>query len=102
MNVAVFHYGQAPVGLVAAIIVLYLAAAFVFGLITPSRWGTFPPALGYTAGMWLWLLVPGGEGYDDLTYDSGWAGAVLYTLVPAFIVWLVSTTGWNLAGRRKE
>ena len=102
VNVAVFHYGETPGSVVAATIALYLAVAFVFGLITPSRWGTFSPALGYIAGMWLWILVPGGEGYDDLTYESGWVGALLYSLAPAFILWLVSTTGWNLAGRRKK
>lgn len=101
LNAAFYYDRQAPGTLVAFIIVLYLSASLVFGLITPSRCGTLPPALGYISGMWLWPLVPG-EGYDDLTYDSGWAGAVLYTLAPAFIVWLVSITGWNLAGRKRN
>lgn len=90
-----------PGALVATIIAFYLATAFVVGLTTPSRWGTFSPALGLVAGVFIWPLSPRGS-YGNLTYDSGWVGAVVYTLVPAFIVWLVSTTGWNLAGRRKE
>ena len=89
-----------PYALMGAIIALYLAATFILGLTTPLRVGSVGPTLGFAAGTLLWPLTPWGS-YDDLTYDSGWAGALVYTLIQCGIIWLVAKFGRNLGGRRK-
>ena len=97
----VYYSRPAPGAMVGATLALYLASAFIVGLCTPLRATTFAPALGHVAIVFLWPLTPWGR-YDDLTYESGWAGAVIYTLVAAFIIWLVAYVGWALAAPRKE
>ena len=92
-------YGNAiPGALAVGIIVVYLAVVFVLGLTTPLRVGSPGPAVGFCAGTFLWPLTPWGS-FDDLTYDSGWAGAVLYTLIPTGVIWLVAKFGANLGDR---
>ena len=97
---SIVYNNAGPGALMGAIIALYLAATFILGLTTPLRVGSVGPVLGLAAGTLLWPLTPW-ESYDDLTYDSGWAGAVVYTLIPCGIVWLVARFGRNLGGRRK-
>ena len=90
-----------PVALGAVIISLYLGATFVMGLVTPMRVGAVGPVLAYPAATFLWPLTLG-SGYDQLTYDSGWAGAVLYTLVPTAFIWLAAYIGRILGGPLEE
>ena len=96
----IVYNNAGPGALMGAIIALYLAATFILGLTTPLRVGSVGPAFGFAAGTLLWPLTPW-ESYDDLTYDSGWTGAVAYTLIPCGIIWLVAKFGRNLGGRRK-
>ena len=81
-----------PGAVVGAITALYLAGTFVVGLTTPLRMASVAPAVGYAAARLLWPLTPW-ESYDALTYDSGWAGAVINTLVPCGIIWCVAYAG---------
>ena len=90
-----------PGALAGAIPALYLAATFAVGLTTPLRAASLGPVVGFAAVTLLWPLTPW-ESYDDLTYDSGWAGAVIYTLLQSFIIWLVAQFGWNLAAPKKQ
>ena len=90
-----------PGALAGAIIALYLAATFIAGLTTPLRVASPGPVVGFAAASLLWPMTPWGS-YDDLTYDSGWAGAALYMLLQSFIIWLVAYTGWSLSARKKE
>ena len=53
--------------------------------------------MAYPAATFLWPLTLG-SGYDRLTYDSGWAGAVLYTLVPTAFIWMAAYIGRLLGG----
>ena len=94
----IVYNNAGPGALMGAIIALYLAATFILGLTTPLRVGSVGPVLGLAAGTLLWPLTPW-ESYDDLTYDSGWAGAVLYTLLPSAAIWLVAKFGSNLGKR---
>ena len=89
-----------PGAMAGTIIALYLAATFVLGLTTPLRVGSPGPAVGFCGGAFLWPLTPRGSN-KSLTYDSGWAGAVLYTRIQAEVIWLVARFGANLGGRQK-
>ena len=89
-----------PGAMAGTTIALYLAATFVWGLTTPLRVGSPGPAMGFCGGTFLWPLTPWGS-YESLTYDSGWAGMVLYTLIQTGVIWLVARFGANLSGRRK-
>ena len=86
-----------PGAVIGTIIVLYLGATFVIGLVTPLRVGAVGPVLAVPALTLLWPLTPW-DSYDNLTYESGWAGAVLYTLVPTAIIGLVAWVGRGLGG----
>ena len=86
-----------PGAVIGTITVLYLGATFVIGLVTPLRVGAVGPVLAVPALTLLWPLTPW-DSYDNLTYESGWAGAVLYTLVPTAIVGLVAWVGRGLGG----
>ncbi len=83
------------------IIALYLGGTFVIGLVTPMGVGAIGPVLAYPAATFLWPLTLG-SGYDRLTYDSGWAGAVLYTLVPTAFIWMPSMSAGYWAGHWKR
>lgn len=86
-----------PGALAGVIIALYLGATFVIGLVTPMRVGAVGPVLAYPAATFLWPLTLGG-GYDRLIYDSAWAGAVIFTLVPTAFIWLTAYIGRVLGG----
>lgn len=86
-----------PAALGWTISALYLGATFVIGLVTPMRVGAVGPVLAYPAMTLLWPFISGG-GYDDLTYESGWVGAVLYALVPTAFIWLAAKIGRLLGG----
>ncbi len=90
-----------PGVLAGAIIALYLGATFVVGLVTPMRVGAVGPVLAYPVATLLWPLISGG-GYDDLTYDSGWVGAVLKALAPTAFIWLAAYIGRLLGGPLEE
>ena len=90
----VYYSRQAPGALVGATLALYLAAAFVVGLCTPIRSVTFAPALGHVASVFLWPLSPWGS-FGNLTYDIGWVGVAVYTLLQCFVLWLVAFVGWS-------
>ncbi len=90
-----------PDALAGVIIALYLGTTFVIGLVTPMRVGATGPVLAYPAATFLWPLTLG-DGYDRLTYDSGWAGAVLYTLVPTAFIWVAAYIGRLLGGPLEE
>ena len=96
----IVYNNAGPGALMGAIIALYLAATFILGLTTPLRVGSVGPVFGFAAGTLLWPLTSWGS-YDDLTYDSGWEGAVVYTLIQCGVIWLVAKVGRNLGGRRK-
>ena len=53
------------------------------------------PVLAYPALTLLGPLTPW-DSYDNLTYDSGWVGAVLYQLVPTAIIGLAAWGGRGL------
>ena len=90
-----------PGTLILAMIVLYLGATFVIGLVTPMRVGAVGPVLAYPAATLLWPLISGG-GYDNLTYESGWAWAVLYALAPTAFIWLAALVGRGLGEPLEE
>ena len=78
-----------PAALGWTIAALYLATTFVMALITPLRTAEAVPAAAYVAVTLLWPLTPW-DSYESLTYDSGWAGAVLYTLIPSAFIWFAA------------
>ena len=90
-----------PGTMVGAIIALHLGATFVIGLVTPLRVGAVGPVLAYPVAMWVWPPISGG-GYDNLTYDSGWVGAVLYPLVTTLPILLAALVGRGLGGPLEE
>ena len=90
----VYYSRPAPGALVGATLALNLAAAFVVGFCTPLRSVTFAPALGHVASVFLWPLSPWGS-FGNLTYDIGWAGVAVYTLLQCFVLWLVAFVGWS-------
>ena len=90
-----------PGAVVGAITAVYLAVTFVVGLTTPLRMASVAPVVGYAAARLLWPLTPW-ESYDALTYDVGWAGAVIHTLVPCGIIWFVAYAGRVLGGPTEE
>lgn len=90
-----------PGGVIGTTTVLYLGAAFVIGLVTPLRVGALGPVLAYPAVALLGPLTPW-DSYDNLTYDSGWVGAVLYPLVPTAIIGLAAWGGRGLGGPLEE
>ena len=90
-----------PGAVVAAITAVYLTVTFVVGLTTPLRMASVAPVVSYAAARLLWPLTPW-ESYDALTYDSGWAGAVIHTLVPCSIIWFVAYAGRVLGGPTEE
>ncbi len=89
---SVVYDGNMPSPLFWTISALYLAATFVAGLLTPLRTARACPVIAFAAVTFLWPLTPW-ESYDDLTYDSGWAGAVLNVAVPSAVIWFVGYAG---------
>ena len=65
------------------------------------RVGAVGPVLAYPVATLLWPLISGG-GYDNLTYESGWVGAVLYALAPTTVIWLAAYIGRRLGGPLEE
>ncbi len=90
-----------PVALGWLISALYLGATFAVGLVTPMRVGAVGPVLAYPVATLLWPLISGG-GYDNLTYESGRVGAVLYALAPTAFIWLAAYIGRLLGGPLEE
>ena len=90
----VYYSRPAPGALVGATLALYLAAAFIVGFYTPLRSATIAPASGHVASVFLWPLSPWGS-FGNLTYDIGWAGVAVYTLLQCFVLWLVAFVGWS-------
>ena len=90
-----------PDALIGTISALYLGATFVIGLVTPLRVGAVGPVLAFPALTLLWPLTPW-DSYGNLTYDSGWAGPVLYPLVPIAIIGLAAWGGRGLGGPLEE
>ena len=84
--------------MLVAIIVLYLALAVFVGLTTPLWVGSIGPVLAVVFLILLWPLIQG-ENYNSLTYDSGWVGGIIYSIViPSSIIWLFVYVGY-LIGR---
>ena len=90
-----------PAALGWTISALYLGATFVIGLVTPMRVGAVGPVLAYPVATLLWPLITG-EGYDNLTYESEWVGAVLFALAPTAVIWLAACIGRRLGGPLEE
>ena len=65
------------------------------------RVGAIGPVLAYPSATFLWPLTLGSS-YDRLTYDSGWAGVVLYTLVPTTFIWMAAYISRLLGGPLEE
>ena len=103
LDSAVYHNNNQtmPAALGWTISALYLGATFVIGLVTPMRVGAVGAVLAYPAMTLLWPLISG-EGYDNLTYESGWAGAVLFALAPTAVIWLAAKNGRLLGGPLEE
>ncbi len=84
------------------VIALYLAAAFITGLLTPLKTATLAPVIAYVTVALLWPLTPWNS-YDNLTYDSGWPGAVVYkAVIPSLLVWCVAYAGRKFGGPVEE
>ena len=86
-----------PGAIVTAIIVLYLILTTIAGFISPLRVGSISPVLAYDVITLLWPLVPGGNTYEAMTYDSGWPGVVVTIAVASAVIWLSAFAG-NLIG----
>ena len=89
------HEMSAGMGL--TITALYLALAVFVGLTTPLRVGSIGPVLAYVAVTTLWPIIPGGDTFDSITYDSGWVGGILYrVLIPSGVIWLFVYVGYAI------
>ena len=86
-----------PGAMVAAITVLYLILIAIAGFISPLRVGSIGAVLAYDVITLLWPLVPGGNIYEAMTYDSGWPGVVVTIAVASAVIWLSAFAG-NLIG----
>ena len=89
-------YQVMPSSMVYALVALFLLIVLIAGLLTPLMLETMTPAIAYAAVTLLWPLTPW-ESYDNLTYDSGWAGVLLLNIgAISFIIWLVAYVGYKL------
>ena len=94
----VYYSRPAPGELVGATIALYLAATFVVGLVTPLKVGCLSPMVAYSAVVLLWPLTPW-DSYNNLTYESGWTGALLVQVAtPSAVIWFVAYAGRKMGG----
>ena len=92
-----------PGVMVAAITILYLTLAAFVGLTSPLRVATIGPILAYATVTMLWPLVPGGETYESLKYESGWVGVVMSGIViPSAVIWLFAFVGNAIGAARGD
>ena len=94
---SVIYSNGTPGAMLAAITVLYLILTAMAGFISPLRVGSIGPVLAYDVITLLWPLVPGGNTYEAMTYDSGWPGVVVTIAVASAVIWLSAFAG-NLIG----
>ena len=100
---SVIYGGGTPGTMVAAFTILYLALAVAAGITSPLRVGSVGPILAYAAITMLWPLVPGGDTYEAMEYDSGWIGAVMSgVVIPSVVIWLFVLAGNLIGGSRSN
>ena len=103
INDSVIYGGGTPGAMVAAFTILYLALAVAAGLTSPLRVGSVGPILAYAAITMLWPLVPGGDTYEAMKYDSGWIGVVMSSVViPSVVIWMFVLAGNLVGGSRSN
>lgn len=96
-------YGSGSPGVMLAVItVLYLALTAVAGYISPLRVGSLGPVLAYGVISLLWPLLPWGDNYEAMTYDSGWPGVVCTIAVSSVVIWLFAFAGNLIGGLRSD
>ena len=89
----VVYGGGTPDVMVAAITILYLFLTAVAGFISPLRVASTGPVLAHDVITLLWILVPGGETYESMTYESGWVGIAVTIAVASAVIWLSAFAG---------